>query len=176
MPRHHRPNRPPPRSGARGVSNPVHEALGPVHARRAAAVASAAVRDRVRRWSPGSEQASFAVAPEVGLASLSGQRDGFHYTGISESATFGAETGDSAWQMGLVASFTRTELRYRAEAALAELGYRTGEHDTEVLSLHPLRRVARAVRRTPLGVARRRKRDTCATATIWASRRGPPPT
>ena len=128
---------PPPRSGARGVSNPVHEALGPVHARRATAVASAAVRDRVRRWSPGSEQASFAVAPEVGLASLSGQRDGFDYTGVSESATFGAETGASAWQAGLVASFTRTELRYRAEAALAELGYRTGEHDTEILSLHP---------------------------------------
>ena len=128
---------PPPRPGARGVSNPVHEALGPVHARRAAAVASAAVRDRVRRWSPGSEQASFAVAPEVGLASLSGQRDGFDYTGVSESATFGAETGASAWQAGLVASFTRTELRYRAEAALAELGYRTGEHDTEILSLHP---------------------------------------
>ena len=126
-----------PRSGARGVSNPVHEALGPVHARRATAVASAAVRDRVRRWSPGSEQASFAVAPEVGLASLSGQRDGFDYTGVSESATFGAETGASAWQAGLVASFTRTELRYRAEAALAELGYRTGEHDTEILSLHP---------------------------------------
>ena len=127
----------PPRPGARGVSNPVHEALGPVHARRATAVASAAVRDRVRRWSPGSEQASFAVAPEVGLASLSGQRDGFDYTGVSESATFGAETGASAWQAGLVASFTRTELRYRAEAALAELGYRTGEHDTEILSLHP---------------------------------------
>ena len=90
-----------------------------------------------RRWSPGSEQASFAVAPEVGLASLSGQRDGFDYTGVSESATFGAETGASAWQAGLVASFTRTELRYRAEAALAELGYRTGEHDTEILSLHP---------------------------------------
>ena len=126
-----------PRSGAQGVSNPVHEALGPVHARRATAVAHAAVRDRVRRWSPGSEQASFAVAPEVGLASLSGQRDGFDYSGISESATFGAETGASAWQAGLVASFIRTELHYRAEAALAELGYRTGEHDTEILSLHP---------------------------------------
>ena len=128
---------PAPRSGARGVSNPVHEALGPVHARHATAVAHAAVRDRVRKWSPGSEQASFAVAPEVGLAFLSGQRDGFDYTGNSQSATFGAETGASAWQAGLVASFTRTELRYRAEAALAELGYRTGDHDTEVLSLHP---------------------------------------
>jgi len=119
------------------LSNPVHEALGPVHARRATAVAHAAVRERIRRWSPGSEQTSFAVAPEVGFASLSGQHDGFDYTGNSESATFGAETGAAAWQAGLVASFTRTELRYRAEAALAELGYRTGEHDTEILSLHP---------------------------------------
>ncbi len=126
-----------PRSSAQGVSNPVHEALGPVHARRAAAVASAAVRDRVRRWSSGSEQASFAVAPEVGLASLSGQHDGFDYTGVSESATLAAETGAGAWQAGLIAAFTRTELRYRAEAALAEFGYRTGEHDTEILALHP---------------------------------------
>ena len=128
---------PTPRPGAQGVSNPVHEALGPVHARRAAAVASAAVRDRVRGWSPGSEQASLAVTPEVGIASLSGQHDGFDYTGNSESATVAAETGAGAWQAGLVASFTRTELRYRAEAALAELGYRTGEHDSEILSLHP---------------------------------------
>ena len=127
----------PPRSVASGVSNPVHEALGPAHVRRAAAVADAAVRDRARRWSPGSEQASFAVAPEVGLASLSGRRDGFDYTGISESATFGVETGAGAWQAGLVASFSRIELHYRAEATLAELGYRTGDHDTDILSLHP---------------------------------------
>ena len=128
---------PRPTAGARGVSNPVHEALGPVHARRATAVAHAAVRERVRRWSPGSEQASFAVAPEVGIASLSGQHDGFDYSGVSKSAALGAETGAGAWQAGLVASFTRTELRYRAEAALAELGYGIGEHDTEILSLHP---------------------------------------
>ena len=122
---------------AEGVSNPVHEALGPVHARRATEVAHAAVRDRVRGWSPGSEQASFAVAPEVGLASLSGQHEGFDYTGNSESATFGAETGAGAWQAGLVASFTGTDLDYRAAAGLSERGYRTGEHDTEMLSLHP---------------------------------------
>ena len=118
-------------------SNPVHEALGPVHARRATAVAHAAVRDRVREWTPGAEQASFAIAPEVGLASLSGQSEGFDYSGTSESASFGAETGAGVWQAGLVASVTRTELHYRAEAALAERGYRTGEHDTELLSLHP---------------------------------------
>ena len=128
---------PPPRPGAGGVSNPVHEALGPVHARRATEVAHAAVRDRVRGWSPGSEQASFAVAPEVGLASLSGQHEGFDYTGNSESVTFGAETGAGAWQAGLVASFTGTDLHYRAAAGLSERGYRTGEHDTDILSLHP---------------------------------------
>ena len=129
---------PPPRSGAQGSpSNPVHEALGPVHARRATTVAHAEVRDRVREWSPGAEQASFAIAPKVGLASLSGQNEGFDYSGTSESASFGAETGAGAWQAGLVASLTRTELHYRAETALAERGYRTGEHDTELLSLHP---------------------------------------
>ena len=129
---------PPPRPGAQGSpSNPVHEALGPVHARRVTAVAHAAVRDRVREWSPGAEQASFAIAPEVDLASLSGQSEGFDYSGTSESASFGAETGAGAWQAGLVASLTRTELHYRAEAALAERGYRAGEHDTEIFSLHP---------------------------------------
>ena len=129
---------PEPRPGAQGSpSNPVHEALGPVHARRATTVAHAAVLDRVREWSPGAEQASFAIAPEVGLASLSGQSEGFDYSGTSESASFGAETGAGAWQAGLVASLSRTELHYRAEAALAERGYRSGEHDTELLSLHP---------------------------------------
>ena len=129
---------PPPRSGAQSSpSNPVHQALGPVHARRASAVAHAAVVDRVLGWSPGAEQASFAIAPEVGIASLSGRSEGFDYSGTSESASFGAETGAGAWQAGLVASITNTELHYRAEAVLAAQGYRTGEHDTEILSLHP---------------------------------------
>ena len=129
---------PTPCPGTQGsFSNPVHEALGPVHARRAAAVAHAAARDRVRGWSPGAEQASFAIAPEVGVASLSGQSAGFDYNRSSESASVGAETGAGAWQAGVVASFTRSELRCRAEAALAERGYRTGDHDTELASLHP---------------------------------------
>ena len=129
---------PPPRSGAQdSPSNPVHEALGPVHARRASAVVHATILDRVLGWSPGAEQASFAIAPEVGLASLSGRSEGFDYSGTSESASLGAETGAGAWQAGLVASVTNTELHYRAEAVLAAQGYRTGEHDTEILSLHP---------------------------------------
>ena len=129
---------PPPRPGTQGSpSNPVHEALGPVHARRAAGVAHAAVRARVRGWSAGAEQAILAITPEIGLSSLSGQSGGFDYSGTSESASFGAETGAGAWQAGLVASVTNTELHYRAEAVLAEQGYRTGEHDTEILALHP---------------------------------------
>ena len=108
-----------------------------MHARRASAVAHAAIRDRVLGWSPGAEQASFAIAPEVGLASLSGQSEGFDYSGTSESASFGAETGAGTWQAGLVASVTNSELHYRAKPVLAAQGYRTGEHDTEVLSLHP---------------------------------------
>ena len=123
------------------VSNPVHTALAPVHARRAAGVAHAAVRDRVRDWSPdspgGGAPRGIAITPSVEFASLSGLSDGFDYSGTSESASFGAETGAGVWQAGLVASFTHTELDYQAEAALAERGYRTGEHDTEILSLHP---------------------------------------
>ncbi len=40
-------------------------------------------------------------------------------------------------QAGLIASLTRTRLRYDAEASLAERGYHSGEHDTEIVSLHP---------------------------------------
>ena len=36
-----------------------------------------------------------------------------------------------------VASFARTDLHYRAEADLSDHGYLAGEHDTEILSLHP---------------------------------------
>ena len=118
-------------------SNPVHEALGPVHARRALDVAHGAVRDRVRGWTPGAPRALTAIAPTVGIGSLSGESDGFDYTGSSESVSAGAEIGSGSWQAGLVGSYTRTELHYRAAAGLAERGYRAGEHTTEILSLHP---------------------------------------
>ena len=118
-------------------SNPVHEALGPVHARRALDVAHGAVRDRVRGWTPGAPRALTAIAPTVGIGSLSGESDGFDYTGSSESVSTGAEIGSGSWQAGLVGSYTRTELHYRAAADLAERGYRSGEHTTEILSLHP---------------------------------------
>ncbi|MDE0382031.1 MAG: hypothetical protein OXI20_22580, partial [Rhodospirillales bacterium] len=119
------------------VSNPVHTALAPVHARRAVDVAHTAVRDRVRGWSPGESRALTAIAPSVGLASLSGETDGFDYSGTSESLSAGAELGVGSWQAGLVASVVWTDLHYRADASLAEQGYRAGEHDTEFLSLHP---------------------------------------
>ena len=119
------------------LSNPVHSALAPVHARHAVNVAHAVVRDRVRGWSPGAPRKLFAFSPSVGFTSLSGLSDGFDYTGSSESLSAGAELGAGSWQAGLVASFTRTNLRYRAAPDLSGLGYHAGEHDTEVLSVHP---------------------------------------
>ena len=128
---------PAPRSSAQGVSNPVHEALGPVHARRALDVAHGAVRDRVRGWTPGAPRVLTAIAPQIGIGSLSGESSGFDYTGSSESVSTGAEIGSGSWQAGLVGSYTRTELHYHAGASLAERGYRSGEHSTDILSLHP---------------------------------------
>ena len=119
------------------VSNPVHTALAPVHARRAVDVAHTAVRDRVRGWSPGDSRPLTAFTPAVGLASLTGESGGFDYSGTSESLSAGAELGAGAWQAGVVASVVWTELHYRAGAGLSDEGYRSGEHDTEFLSLHP---------------------------------------
>ena len=119
------------------LSNPVHSALAPIHARRAVNVAHATVRDRVRGWSPGAPRPLYAISPAVGIGSLSGQSEGFDYTGSSESLSVGAELGAHSWQAGLIASFSRTDLHYRADAGLAERGYLAGEHNTEILSLHP---------------------------------------
>ena len=127
-----------PRSGCSEASpTPVHTALAPIHARRAVDVAHTAVRDRVRSWSPDDPRALNAIDPAIGLASLSGRTEGFDYSGSSESLSAGAELGAGSWQAGLVASFARTDLDYRAEAGLSERGYLAGEHDTEILSLHP---------------------------------------
>ena len=119
------------------LSNPVHSALAPIHARRAVDVAHAAVRDRVLGWLPGAPRVLSAIVPAVGIGSLSGQSGGFEYTGSSESLSVGAELGAGSWQAGLVASFTGTDLHYRAAAGLSEKGYLGGEHNTEILSLHP---------------------------------------
>ena len=119
------------------TSNPVHSALAPIHARRAIDVAHAAVRDRVRGWSPGIASPRSAVATSVDFAALSGLHEGFDYSGSSESLRVGAELGADSWQAGLVASLTRTDLRYDAATGLAGLGYAIGEHDTEIFSVHP---------------------------------------
>ena len=119
------------------VSNPVHSALAPIHARQAVKVAHAAIRDRVRRWAPGSERQHGGLSPTIGIGSLSGQSRGFEYSGSSESVSLGAELGAGSWQTGLVASFTQTVLHYRAGAALSEQGYLSGEHDTRIVSVHP---------------------------------------
>ena len=118
-------------------SNPVHAALAPVHARRALDVAHGAVRERVRGWTPGAARVLTAIAPLVGLGSPSGESEGFDYTGSNESLSTGAELGARSWQAGLVGSHTRAELHYRARASLAGRGYLTGEHDTEIFSVHP---------------------------------------
>ncbi len=128
--------RPEPLSSRAMTSNPVHLALGPIHARRAVDVAHAAVRGRVRGWSPGAQE-GWTLSPAVEVAYLSGMSGGFDYTGSSRSLRVGTEAGADAWQTGLVAALTETELRYRAEANLAQLGYRSGEHDTGIVSLHP---------------------------------------
>ena len=127
---------PAPRSAPRSVSNPVHIALAPVHARRAVEVAHDAVRDRVRGWSPGARN-GVAVSPSVDFASLAGRSAGFDYTGSSRSVSGGVDFGAGSWQAGLVAAFTRTDLRYRAAPGLSRSGYRAGEHDTEIFSVHP---------------------------------------
>ena len=119
------------------TSNPVHSALAPIHARRAIDVAHAAVRDRVRGWSSGTAGRRSAVATSVDFAALSGLHEGFDYTGSSESLRVGAELGADTWQAGLVASLTRTDLRYDAATDLARLGYAIGEHETEIFSVHP---------------------------------------
>ncbi len=129
---------PPPRSGTQSPpSNPVHEALGPVHVRRALDFAYGAVEDRIGSWSPGAPGMPSTITSAVGFGTLSGRSSGFDYSGSSQSLSAGAELGTGSWQAGLIASFTGTELDYRAEAGLAERGYLTGEHDTRIFSLHP---------------------------------------
>ena len=134
----------PPGTTSASASNPVHEALGPVHARHAAGVAHDAVRDRLRAWGAGRSRPSeadptqpWSVIPRVDFGSLSGESDGFDYSGSSESVSLALDTGQAAWQAGLVATATRTDLTYQAEAALRSRGYGTGDHETEIVSLHP---------------------------------------
>ena len=133
------PNAPPgpPSPSSVSFSNPVHQALGPIHGRRVAEVAHRLVRERVRGWLPGADATRLVVVPSVSVVSLNGVSDGFDYGGSSESLSAGFELGAGPWQAGFVASFTRTELHYRAAAALSAYGYEAGEHDTSIAAVHP---------------------------------------
>ena len=77
------------------------------------------------------------MTPRIGFGSLSGESDGFDYSGSSESVSLALDIGRAAWQAGLVAAATRTDLTYQAEAALRSRGYASGDHETELFSLHP---------------------------------------
>ena len=77
------------------------------------------------------------MAPRIGFGSLSGESDGFDYSGSSESLSLALDTGQAAWQAGLVAAASRTDLTYQAVAALRPRGYATGDHEIELFSLHP---------------------------------------
>ena len=128
---------PEPASTGAALSNSVHTALTPVHARRALDVAHGSIRDRVADWSPAAPRVRPATTPAVSIGTLSGESEGFDYSGSSESLSAVAELGEGSWQTGLIAAFTRTELHYRAISGLAEHGYHSGEHDTEIFSVHP---------------------------------------
>ena len=99
-----------------GQSNPVHDALGMVHARRAVSLAHDLIGERVRDSSPGGEGA--VLHSDVDLGRLWGRSGGFSWSGTGESLLVGADVVQpgGALQLGLVAGFHRTALDYRAES------------------------------------------------------------
>ena len=124
-------------AGSTAQSNPVHDALGMVHARRAVRLAHDLIGERVRDPSPGGEGA--ALHSDVDFARLWGRSGGFSWSGTGESLLAGADFAQpgGALQLGLVTGFHRTALDYRAEARRLEDRYSAGEHVTEILSMHP---------------------------------------
>ena len=128
-------NQPGPQTDGSPASNPVHEALGPVHARRAARFVHGVVAERVRSG----EDAGAGATPFTGaeVAALSGAADGFTYSGESESLHAGLDVlTPGEWRLGVVGAFTRTELDYAAPLRLRPR-YVRGEHETELSSVHP---------------------------------------
>ena len=125
-------------SGSTAQSNPVHDALGMVHARRAVRLAHGLIGERVRDPSPPGGE-SVAFHSDVDLARVWGRSGGFSWSGTGESLLAGADLVQpgGALQLGLVAGFHRTALDYRAEARRLEGRYSAGEHFTEILSMHP---------------------------------------
>ena len=128
------PDRAPEVTGSSRRSNPVHEALGPVHARRATARAHEAVRTQVRAWTG---EGGAHAEPSVHTGRLSGKSGGLHYSGTSRWAGMGAHAGQGTWQAGVVAGITATELDYDADEALEAQGYKRGEHETQITGVHP---------------------------------------
>ena len=118
-------------------SNPVHDALGMVHARRAVRLAHDLIGARVRDPSPGGE--GVALHSHVDLAWLRGRSEGFSWYGTGESLLAGADfvQPGGALRLGLVAGFHRTALDYRTEARHLEALYSEGEHATEIVAAHP---------------------------------------
>ena len=125
-------------AGTTAQSNPVHDALGMVHARRAVRLAHGLIGERVRDPSPPGGE-SVAFHSDVDLARVWGRSGGFSWSGTGESLLAGADVVQpgGALQLGLVAGFHRTALDYRAEARRLEGRYSAGEHFTEILSMHP---------------------------------------
>ena len=128
----------PPRSAAQGVSNPVHEALGPVHARRALEVAHGSLRDGVRAWTP--RRSAHALRDRAqsrhSLALRAERRVRLHrIERVREQPArrSGPAPGRRAWSVPSPGPNSTTVPRER----LAERGYRSGESTTEIFSLHP---------------------------------------
>ena len=126
-----------PATGSTAQSNPVHDALGMVHARRAVRLAHELIGERVRGPSP--DGAGAALFSDVDLGRMWGRSGGFSWSGTGESLLGGAQVvhRGGALQLGLVAGFHRTALDYRAEAVRLEGRYSEGEHVTELYAMHP---------------------------------------
>ena len=120
--------------GSAARSNAVHEALGPVHARRASTRAHEAVRDAVRAWTA---EGGVHATPSVSSTRLSGESAMVRYSGTSHWAGMAAHAGSDAWQAGVVAGISSTDLEYRAGEGLRARGYERGRHETEITGVHP---------------------------------------
>ncbi len=126
-----------PATSSTAQSNPVHDALGMVHGRRAVRLAHELIGERVRGASPDGSGAD--LFSDVDLGRMWGRSGGFSWSGTGESLLGGAQVvhRGGALQLGLVAGFHRTALDYRAEAVRLEGRYSEGEHVTELYAMHP---------------------------------------
>ena len=117
-------------------SNPVHEAIGPTHARVARQAAHDGIRAEVRRWSE-REDKGWELVPKVSMGSLSEAEAGFDWKGSRSAATFTASGGEGGWQTGVTAGASASRLRYDAVASRLVQGYDQGVSASELWSVHP---------------------------------------